>query len=41
MTVAHTSRKQQRNVLAFLTACCDAVRDDMPPPSLFGATAAV
>ncbi|HEY1534415.1 MAG TPA: IS66 family transposase, partial [Polyangiaceae bacterium] len=39
MTVAHTSRKQQRNVLAFLTACCDAVRDDMPPPSLFGAAA--
>lgn len=41
MTVAHTSRKQQRNVLAFLTACCDAARDDMPPPSLFGAAAAV
>jgi transposase len=41
MTVAHTARKQQRNVLTFLTACCDAARDDMPPPSLFGAAAAV
>jgi transposase len=41
MTVAHTARKQQRNVLAFLTACCDARRDALPPPSLFGAVAAV
>jgi transposase len=32
MTIAHTARKQQKNVLAFLTACCE-----MPaaPPSLF------
>ncbi len=37
MTVAHTSRKQKRSVLAFLTACCDAARDDLPPPSLFAA----
>jgi len=41
MTVAYTARKQQRNVLAFLSACCNAARDDMPPPSLFGAAAAV
>jgi len=41
MTVAHTARKQQRNALAFLTACCDAARDDIPPPSLFGTAAAV
>jgi len=35
MTVAHTARKQNKNVLAFLTACCTAARDDTPPPSLF------
>lgn len=40
MSVAHTARKQQRNVLAFLTACCRAARNNVPPPSLFG-TAAV
>jgi transposase len=40
MTVAHAARKQQRNVLAFLTARCDAARDDMPAPSLFGAAVA-
>lgn len=40
MTVAHTARKQQRNVLAFLTACCTAARTDAPP-SLFGAAPAV
>jgi transposase len=39
MTVAHTARKQQRNVLAFLTDCCQAARDDVRPPSLFDATA--
>jgi transposase len=39
MSVAHTARKQKRSVLTFLTACCDAARDDMPPPSLFGAAA--
>lgn len=37
MTVAYTARKQKRGVLAFLTACCDAARLDMPPPSLFDA----
>ena len=36
MTVAHTARKQKKNVLAFLTACCEALRDDERlPPSLF------
>jgi transposase len=37
MTVAHTARKQNKNVLAFLTACCTAARDGVPPPSLFAA----
>lgn len=32
MTVAHTARKQDKNVLAFLTACC---RGHGPRPSLF------
>ena len=40
MTVAHTARKQKRNVLAFLTECCQAVRDDRRAPSLFDAAAA-
>jgi transposase len=40
MTVAHTARKQQRNVLAFLTECCEAARDEARPPSLFGASSA-
>jgi hypothetical protein len=40
ISIAHTARKQQRNVLAFLTACCRAARNKVPPPSLFG-TAAV
>lgn len=35
MTVAHTARKQKKNVLAFLTACCTAARDGTTPPSLF------
>lgn len=35
MTVAHTARKQKRNVLEFLTACCAAARTSTPPPSLF------
>jgi transposase len=39
MTVAHTARKQQRNVLAFLTACCVAHADHEALPSLFGAEA--
>lgn len=37
MTVAHTARKQRRHVLTFLTSCCQALLDDSPPPSLFGA----
>jgi transposase len=37
MTVAHTARKQQRNVLEFLTACCAAARTGATPPSLFAA----
>jgi transposase len=39
MTVAHTARKQKRNVLALLAECCLAVRDRRSPPSLFNATA--
>ncbi|MCA9620145.1 MAG: IS66 family transposase, partial [Myxococcales bacterium] len=35
MTIAHTARKQQSNVLAFLTACCEACESSAPPPSLF------
>jgi transposase len=35
MTVAHTARKQKRNVLEFLTACCAAARTGAAPPSLF------
>jgi transposase len=35
MTVAHTARKQNKNVLEFLTACCLAARTGSPPPSLF------
>ncbi len=35
MTVAHTARKQNRNVLAFLTSCCRAERLRVPTPSLF------
>ena len=35
MTVAHTARKQNKNVLEFLTACCLSVRAGSPPPSLF------
>lgn len=34
MTVAHTARKQNKNVLAFLTACCTAAREGGPAPSL-------
>jgi transposase len=37
MTVGHTARKQKRNVLALLTACCKAQRDGTPAPSLFDA----
>jgi transposase len=35
MTVAHTARKQKKNVLAFLTACCTAARHGTATPSLF------
>jgi transposase len=37
MTVAHTARKQNRNVLAFLTACCTAAREGSTPPLLLTA----
>ncbi len=40
MTVAHTARKQKKNVFAFLTRCCEAQRDQTAPPSLFDAAAA-
>lgn len=39
MTVAHTARKQHKNVLEFITECCVAHVDGARPPSLF-ATAA-
>lgn len=35
MTVAHTARKQVRNVLEFLTQSCQARHDGTPSPSLF------
>ena len=34
MTIAHTARKQNKNVLAFLTACCEP---QTAMPSLFDA----
>jgi hypothetical protein len=34
MIVAHTARKQKKNVLAFLAGCC-ARRDPSRAPSLF------
>ncbi len=37
MTVGHTARKQKRNVLALLTACCKAQREGTRAPSLFDA----
>lgn len=37
MTVAHTARKQSKNVLEFLVACCTAARDGTRAPSLFAA----
>jgi transposase len=40
MTVAHTARKQNKNVLSFLTACCRAALDGGRRPSLFVAGAA-
>ena len=36
MTVAHTARKQGKNVLEFLTACCRAQAANQPAPSLLG-----
>lgn len=35
MTVSHTARKQNKNVLTFLTACCEAQRTGDAAPSLF------
>lgn len=40
MTVAHTARKQNKNVLQFLTACCKAQHHKEEAPSLFAAAAA-
>jgi transposase len=39
MTVAHTARKQNKNVLEFLTECCVAHVDGGEPPSLFARAA--
>ncbi len=38
MTIAHTARKQGRDVLAFLTACCTSRSAGTPAPSLLAAT---
>jgi transposase len=40
MTVAHTTRKQNRNMLELLTACCRAQLARTPAPSLFAPHAA-
>ena len=37
MTVAHTTRKQGKNVLRFLAGCCQAHADGTRTPSLFAA----
>ena len=37
MTVAQTARKQRKDVLAFLTACCQTQLDGARAPSLFAA----
>jgi transposase len=37
MTVAHTARKQHKNVLDFLTACCTAARSGQRAPPLLAA----
>ena len=37
MTVVHTARKQHKDVLPFLTACCQAQLDGTHAPSLFAA----
>ncbi|MGA9468786.1 MAG: IS66 family transposase [Exiguobacterium marinum] len=36
MTVAHTARKQGKDVLEFLTKCCTAQQTNTEPPSLLG-----
>jgi len=41
MTVAHTARKQDKNVLAFLSACCQAQDQSRPAPSFFAPGLAV
>jgi transposase len=41
MTIAHTARKQNKNVLAFLVACCEPRWDESSTPSLFDPTLAV
>ena len=35
MTVAHTARKQDKDILTFFTACAEAYEADTPAPSLF------
>jgi len=40
MTVAHTARKQQKNVLAFLTDCCTAYLAGTAAPSLLASAEA-
>ena len=40
MTVAHTARKQNKNVFAFLTRCCEAYLAGAACPSLFDSTVA-
>ena len=37
MTVAHTARKQNKDLLSFLIACCEAQRAETAPPSIFEA----
>jgi transposase len=41
MTIAHTARKQQKDVLSFLAACCEERPEDAPTPSLFDPNLAV
>ena len=40
MTIAHTARKQNKNVLTFLAECCQARAEGTNRPSLFEAAAA-
>jgi transposase len=39
MTIAQTARKQNKNVLGFLTACCRARAEGSSTPSLFAVSA--